>query len=158
MTIIAYKGGVIAADTAVWNGDVASVHTIKIARRPDGSLLGGAGTASACATVAERFLKIEDLTKLTGTDDEDTELMMVTPDRKIWELLGKDKSWSDGEFDAIGAGAELAIGAMAAGRSAEQAVAIAIEYHRDCGGYVTSLSHRRGTLRRVPHTKILATL
>lgn len=42
-------------------------------------------------------------------------------------------------FHAIGAGAEIATGALAMGADAKEAVRLAIKYHTGCGGKIRTL-------------------
>lgn len=156
MTIICYRDGVIAADTAIWANNLFVAHGIKIARRPDGYLFGGAGGNVAIQTAMADFETIGDVDDLEGPDFDELELMIVAPDGGVIELVGDLSSKLYPEFDAIGFGSEVAMGAMAAGATAEQAVAVAIDKSMGCGGDVVSLSHKRAKMIRRPVAEVLA--
>lgn len=136
MTTIAYKAGVMAADSGSWFSNVVYRGAIKIARGHDGSLHGISGNAAD----AEEYLRwvnagmVGDPPKPAPTNREEGRsafLALVAPSTgdvvRVWSAYG----WEDHHavpFIAIGAGAEMAIGAMAAGASAERAVEIAAEH------------------------------
>jgi len=119
MTTIAYKDGVLAADTRVTQDGIVLPSTSKIVKRDTTSV-------AICG-----------------------ELSVIQAYRKDqkWDLLSKEVPWEaltcggylidsdgatltipDGDFWAIGSGAHFALGAMAAGATPEEAVKIAARY------------------------------
>lgn len=148
MTTIAYRDGVMACDSCWTYGGTVDVLSTKITRLSSGALLGQSGQNDARSVVAlldrvktpaqmptyeallERrvlFLGLLVLPKgrmfkvatthvpTTMWDDE-----FDSDDVGIWELSG--------QFAAVGSGDSLALGAMAAGKSARDAVAIACRF------------------------------
>ena len=59
MTTIAYRDGVLAAETATCQGGVMIGIVVKIARRADGDMCGSAGDAAYNAAFTEWFLARE---------------------------------------------------------------------------------------------------
>lgn len=125
----------MAADSGSWQSNVAYRSAIKLAKGPDGSLHGVTG----CAADAEEYLRwvragmTGDPTKPEPTNREEGRsafLALVVPPEgpiRLFSAFG----WEDFHgipFIAIGAGAEMAIGAMAAGATAETSVRIVAEH------------------------------
>ena len=141
MTIIAYRDGIIAADTAVFgNDDVYVGDIIKIEKHRNGSLVGASGGSTLCRIYKEWFHAAEIHDEFKDSEEGFTGLIIQT-DSRILKIHGPHKKFTtlDAPFIAIGAGKNLATGAMAAGASAKEAVAIAIKYHGFCAGDITTL-------------------
>jgi ATP-dependent HslUV protease subunit HslV len=129
MTTIAYRDGVLAGDTSVWNGDTCVARGVKVWKLADGRLVGCAGHVPTC----QQFHKW-----LSGTGDKPAlppsengfKAIVIDPqgDVVFWgETL---ESYDlEGPFFAIGAGTPLALAAMMAGADAQRAVEIAAELH-----------------------------
>jgi hypothetical protein len=146
MTTVAYKDGLMACDSCWTCDDVVDTLTSKIVRLSSGALLGQAGDNDARAV--ERLLdKVKTPAGLPSRDDIlkirlDYMGLLVLPRGRIfkvsmthsseanWNAEFKDDVgvWEIGGFAAIGSGRLLAIGAMAAGKSAQEAVRIACRY------------------------------
>lgn len=133
MTIVVYRDGVMAADTACWTGDIMVGHRRKIVRSPAGHLAGGAGES----TLTERFRAWVcagcpgDLPDLSG----DFNGLLVQPDGTCARVR-QSVTPLDAPYYAIGIGEDVAAGALAMGATAEQAVRVAIACHAYCGGDV----------------------
>jgi ATP-dependent protease HslVU (ClpYQ) peptidase subunit len=155
MTVLAYRNGVLAADTSVWSNNVLSGEIVKIARRRDGALIGIAGSVAAGQTMIDHFLKADGL-EIERPDE--VECIVVDQDGKIITYDADHIAEVEAEFEASGAGYQIAHGALAAGASAEEAVAIAIQNHAKCSGDVISLSHNSGRLRRRTPENVLRKL
>lgn len=136
MTTVAYKDGVMAADSGSWFSNVVYRGAIKIAKGHDGSLHGVCGNAPD----AEGYLKwvndgmVGDPPKPEATNREDGRsafLALVVPSSgdvlRVWSAYGWENHNGVPCF-AIGSGSEMAIGAMAAGADAEHAVGIVAEH------------------------------
>jgi ATP-dependent protease HslVU (ClpYQ) peptidase subunit len=138
MTTIAYRDGVLAADTRVTRGGyIMPGHFCKIGRSPSGDLVGISGN---CAK-ADGFLRAV----INGTADptapeEGVTALVISPDGRITvhEAAGRFDI-TGAEFWAIGSGTSAALGALHAGASAEEAVRIAMLIDNDSGGEVNSL-------------------
>lgn len=136
MTTIAYKDGVMAADSGSWFSNVVYRGAIKIAKGPDGSLHGVCGNAAE----AGNYLKwvndgmVGDPPKPEPTNREEGHsafLALVAPPSGDVLLVLSAFGWENHNcvpYLAIGSGSEMAIGAMAAGADAAQAVAIVAEH------------------------------
>lgn len=143
MTTIAFKGGVLAADTlSTRNGNREGV-VIKIAKR--GSLLAGASGCSALGkTFRDWFMTgCKGSAPYMGDPEKNwAEGFIIMPCNGLVSF-GPAATWAEkgmyGGFNAWGSGADLAIGAMISGASAEEAVRAAIVRDTNSGGEVTVL-------------------
>lgn len=136
MTTIAYTKGVMASDSCWADEGLRTSSLIKIRRLSSGALYGGAGDSDDRTLVGvldkirtpDRLPSREDLARLDG----DFEALLVFPQGKILKLTksGRDAQiWECNRgLMAIGSGGEIAIGAMASGKSAREAVAVACDW------------------------------
>jgi hypothetical protein len=133
MTVIACRNGVMAADTAVWQGEIIVGHRNKIIRLFDDSLLAAAGDSSL-AGVCRDWLNGDHRPQPVG--ELDFAALWLRP-TGLFRIDHRFFAFPDlGEFAAEGAHDEFVLGAMAAGASAEEAVGLAIKYCRRAGGGV----------------------
>lgn len=142
MTAIAYKKGVLAADTQQFSGNLREGITEKIARRSDGALAGASGRADLDHQFLELFKSGRSLDefKPQGTSEDDFCALVIEPDGSVWNYtaLGKHPA-GDAPFHTLGGAYPFLHGAMAAGASAEEAVRLATVHCSNCGGDVTVL-------------------
>jgi ATP-dependent HslUV protease subunit HslV len=152
MTIIAYRDGIIAADTLACAGNSKTGYSCKLARSPHGALCGMAGPAA----YSQRFRKWfeagrdGDHPELSAERDCESSLIIVETDGKVFHFFAKDPPYEiNAPYIAIGSGCVEARGAMAAGASAIEAVKAAIAHDCHCGGDIMwlSLAGDAGTLR-----------
>lgn len=144
MTTIAWDGKTLAADSQATSGTLRS-RVVKIVRSPSGFLCAGAGEFSAIIPWlrwVEHGLVPEDQPEHLGSK---ATVIIVDPRGKAYTLEGtpirvpvRDKFW------AIGTGAELAIGAMAMGADAAQAVKVAAKFDVHTGGRVVAMKPGEG--------------
>lgn len=125
MTTIAYRDGILCTDSACTSSQGILLGTVrKLGRAPDGSLIAAAGKSMACAVVvawAESGMEGS-----PNVSDDDFGAILVRPDRTVHHLSGDGSTVQiDAPFHAEGSGYQIALGAMAAGASAEEAVQIA---------------------------------
>lgn len=133
MTVIVVRGGIMAADTAVWQGNIISGHTKKIYRLSDGRLFGGTG---ALAVVKACVAWLEGGEKPSDEKEDDFGGLILAHDGAS-RMDHKFRTYrSEGEFQAIGAHVEFLIGALLMGASAAQAVNLAIQRGDSAGGDV----------------------
>lgn len=135
MTVIVYRDGVIAADTAVWLGQVITSYTKKIRRLSDGRLFaaaGGAGTIAACFA----WLNDEGERPDAEKDGRFGALVLGSDDLWLYNHRFQSSRESLEGFSIVGAHHELLLGALAMGAPAEVAVRIAIKYGDSAGGEV----------------------
>lgn len=143
MTIIAYRDGVMAADSKGSRNGAWAGYSIKIVKRAhDGALCGADGNANLAAAFRRWFLAGENpdsRPKLSGDDNANAGALIVRPDGSMEEHDANGWHATSGPFYAIGSGSPEALGAMAAGADARRAVEIAIELDNDCGGKIDVL-------------------
>ena len=129
MTTIAYRDGVLAGDSATSGdgnviGRCAKVHRIR------GRLVGLCGPIEDGETF-RLWLKAGAKPKAKPDEplDDDFLALVVEPDGRVVEYGRRLVSVGyEAPFYAIGSGGALALGAMAAGASAEEAVRIACRF------------------------------
>lgn len=134
MTVIAYRDGIMAADTATFlYGTTRSPGAVKkILRLRDGSLFSGAGKRAERRALANW---IENGMEGERPSTPDTTCILVRPDRTVAVFDGDDDvEFGSVEFYAIGSGGTAALGAMYAGATAERAAKIATLIDPFCGG------------------------
>lgn len=118
MTTIAYKDGVLAADTRVTQDDTILPNASKIARDyPYSTAFCGA------LKVRQDFSQHRDFSKLPDDGWES-----INGNGILRDSDGATLTIPKGDFWAIGSGAHFALGAMAAGATPEEAVKIAARY------------------------------
>lgn len=130
MTTIAYARNVMAADSQITFSDGSRLQVKKLRRLPDGSIFGGAGDVPAINKL-ERWAGVGLVKRRRPRfgKAESADAILIKPDGSIW-MFGAaiDPEKIEAEFIAIGSGSDFAMGAMAAGRSAVEAVKIAAQY------------------------------
>lgn len=130
MTTVAYRGGVMAADSLVTGSEIRRGTTRKIHRLEDGGLVGFAGDLGWHDAIIlwmnngadpDFRPKLPENYRLYG--------MWVKPTHEVL-VFSQDLnlSFCESDFHAQGSGNEIAIGAMAHGASAFQAVEIACQF------------------------------
>lgn len=141
MTAIAYRDGVLAADSVAWASTCVKVPSSpKIVRLPDGGLLAAAGETGEIRELREFMSKlVTSQPRMHPTFDKDEGLtaLWVRPDRSLWRCWYQLRWYSvDAPFDCIGAPAQFMFGALHAGASAEEAVRLAVLHTDGAGGEV----------------------
>jgi ATP-dependent protease HslVU (ClpYQ) peptidase subunit len=148
MTVIAFDGTTLAADKYVWGRRGAVGRATKIQRITD-NLVGVSGSNIIVPQIfawAKTGFTDEAMPLLQKDPAEHTEIMVITKDRRLLMYENSSVPWiNERKFWAIGAGAELAIGAMAAKATAAEAVAICAEYHGNCGKGCDTLTFEEET-------------
>ena len=139
MTTIAYRDGVVAADTQCTDSGLAS-YKLKLYKIRD-SVIAITGDVYACHKFIEWF-KDQSKDKPEFASDDDFECLIF----KGEEMWGVDRNVTfvrieplHGSYIAFGSGRDYAIGAMRCGSSAKRAVEIAAEFDVSTGGEVTFL-------------------
>jgi ATP-dependent protease HslVU (ClpYQ) peptidase subunit len=140
MTTIAYRGGVLAADSQINSCDARMGSLCKVRQFSNGALLGVAG---GLMTIVQLFELVEEregyLDPGLCRDMRGISGLYVEPDGTVWSLEGGPKggmAQMDGRVFAEGSGAGYALAAMKAGASAVRAVEIAAEIDMRTGGPV----------------------
>lgn len=143
MTTIAYKNGIMACDSC-WTGDeMHEVSQNKIVRLSSGALLGGSGDNDSreIYTLLDKVRTAKHLPTRTQLAVLRASFsgLLVLPNGSIFKIsadFGEKESdsdygiWPVGRrgIAAAGTGCHFAIGAMVAGKSAAEAVAIACSW------------------------------
>lgn len=143
MTTIAYRDGVLAADTLVsMNGTVVS-HMAKIFRVNDW-LIGGSGSAGVSFPIARWVEQSggDARVPIEWGDVKDSSGLLISPLGAVFHAdTGSNAVMlMDAPYHAIGSGTDIALSAMACSRKAVEAVKIAIKLDLYSGGNVTWLS------------------
>lgn len=137
MTTIAYKAGVLAGDTRVTSGknQINPGHATKVFQLPDGSLLGVAGDVVDCQQLIDALMDQRAIPRLKRC-----EAILVMTDGSIHSFEGSNSSAVEGtDYWACGSGWIPACVAMRCGKSAEEAVKIAMEFDASSGGEVRTV-------------------
>ncbi|MER8792494.1 hypothetical protein NKH71_32625 [Mesorhizobium sp. M0983] len=146
MTTIAYKDGVMAADSRAFPGHSGYIGTkMKIRRLPDGRLIGASsGRAGACEAILDWYVAGADIKNTPhSVDRDDLHLLVVHPDgcaqiaSHRWTLTGMLSN----PYFAIGSGAKHAQAVLEFGGTPEQAVEVACKLDWGSGLPVVSLTH-----------------
>lgn len=140
MTTVAYKDGVLAADTLVCHGNIKAGHVTKLGQIGP-VLYGGAGSLGY-------LLKFKDWLQSGAEgeppENEDTSILMASKfdDGQIFVCEWTPDGWINyrAPHYSIGSGSEIASTAMECGMSAADAVALAITRDIYSGGEVEYVS------------------
>lgn len=147
MTTIAYRDGIIACDSLVTAGGVRVGAVDKIVR--SGPLLAGAaGSLGPCQKFLRWVRSGEDLMEDFEDFDEGSEGFVVFADGSIASFDDDGRCDYRAPYIAIGSGASFALGAMAHGASAEEAVRAASEHDTLTGLPIQTLAATTPTKTR----------
>lgn len=126
MTAIAYRDGVMSADSGTFAGGLYVGAHRKIGRAPDGTIGAATGPTSVCDRF-RRWLEGDMLTRFSTPDlERDFLAILVKPDGTVLYLEDDGEPYEVvAPFHALGCAQDVLIGAMAAGATAEEAVLIA---------------------------------
>lgn len=156
MTVIAYKNGLIAADSMVGSNHHYAGNNGKIARNSAGDLIGASGDVSWCSAMTVWFArngrgKMPFLARNSQGDLMGNAIIIrhKSPDRLYFvesdTQLPPYQIMIDPQCGyAIGCGREVARGAMFAGGDAITAVKAAIYLEDGCGGDIHAMRFRGG--------------
>lgn len=143
MTTIAYRDGVIAADSLVCAGPMRAGSVTKVGRSASGHLGGAAGSMDNAAAFVAWLM--------SGAEGElpprsaDFDGLLVNPSGDVFYVGEKGGPVAvSGPFFAIGSGERFAVAAMEMGATAMRAVEVAVKYDVNSAAPIISLS-RAGT-------------
>lgn len=129
MTVIAYRDGVMAADSRVTGNFITA--GIKLHRK-NGKIIGFAGDLHQALVFIDWYFDNKQR-KPDLSNENDWVALVASPDGvEEWNHSLRPFKVMD-SFYAIGSGAEVAIGAMEAGASAKKAAEIACKRADGCG-------------------------
>lgn len=137
MTTIAYRDGVLAADTLHSSNGIVVAHRPKVVRLESGALLATKGCSGFGRSLLAWLEAGRDGPQPVGSDGDGG--LLLTADGSLEGLEnGFTEIMLGAPYFAFGSGAEIALGAMHAGATAEQAVAAAITHDVYSGGEVVA--------------------
>ena len=133
MTIIAYKDGVLAADSQLSAGSLICGTDRKLIRL-EGYMLGGCGNSEDWELFLEWFEKtLKNPLTPRPLLNKNADFICIKKNKSIIYYGSKLIPYNvKSKFHALGSGMDIAYGAMAAGASAKEAVKITCKYHKDC--------------------------
>lgn len=141
MTTVAYRNGVIAADTGLTAGNLRDSHIIKIAKNKAGHVAGACGDAWWIAAFLKWFKSGGDLPTTPGTNFNTAIAIRSLRGITFYESgEGRTRFYAiKAAYHAIGSGRHLATGAMFAGAHPVDAVRAALAHDEGTHGRVVSL-------------------
>lgn len=145
MTVWAWDGKTLAADKQATNhGTVARVTKLDKHVTDKGTyLLTGCGEFGVLAAMMAWFKAGQNVADFPKIDDKAT-LAVVTPRGGLLIYESPFPMGLEEKFYAGGAGRDFALAAMACGKTATEAVEIAIKYEESCGLGVDTLELNDG--------------
>lgn len=140
MTVIAYKDGVMAADTML-SAHNSQARAVKLVRLPDGSVAGGCGHWTRAYAALKFLAEGGELDAKDGVPNvADAAILIAKPDGTLWRLEDEFPAYPLlDKVMAIGCGSDAALMAMNLGLSAVEAVAKVTRQDVFCGDPVQSM-------------------
>lgn len=154
MTTIAYRDGTLSADSMVSygsfsNGNMNKINIVKMRTGEPGSFLYqrvAVAMSGVCWAIQPMIEWIEggatqdDIPHSLLKHHTEFSCVMLTADNRLFEFNGGYFIECGVEYHAIGSGAQFALGAMAAGVSAPEAVEASMKHDRATGGTISVFS------------------
>lgn len=141
MTTIAYRDGILACDGQTTFSNVSIYNNaVKITKSEDGWLCGGCGDYAVLQHFLNWAEKRKGKFKLPSEelfDHNEYDLIMISPNGVVHTRAISLWQTHQPEYDAWGSGAQIAVGAMAYGASAIEAVECAIRHDIYSSGQVS---------------------
>lgn len=139
MTTIVYRDGILASDSQITNGDLRQSSTRKIFGCDRG--IGGAAGKLVDAHLFNMWIQAGAPDNPPKIDDHAADGIFIHPTGETFLWDGTEQLIElQGPFFAFGSGHQIAVGALAQGASAIEAVHIAIQYDTGSGGAVQTLA------------------
>lgn len=137
MTTIAYKDGILAADSLVCNGSARAAMTTRKIRRIGKVLIAGCGYIGELEAFVDWVAAgMKDTDPLRGGE---TSALLLAPGQPP-VLFGTRGPWpASSEYIAMGSGEDFAFGAFSAGADAVGAIEAAIRHDVYSGGPIVTL-------------------
>ena len=142
VTTIAYREGVVAGDTGSAMGYALTNDAIKVARGVGGAVHGCSGAGACCSEYLEWVKSgYRGNPPMPEMDGESSTFIILKSERvgSVEIISARGTERYETAYFAIGAGAEVALGAMHAGADAEGAVNAAIAHSTCTSGRVISV-------------------
>jgi hypothetical protein len=142
MTTIAYRSGIIAADTGLTDNGLRDAQIEKIAKREDGAVAGAAGAAWWIVAFLEWFKNGGEQPHIPP-ETAFSCAMVITSRRKVTLYESHKGHTRDyvvkAPYHAIGSGREVALGAMFVGAHPKDAIKASMLHNDGTYGRVMSL-------------------
>jgi ATP-dependent HslUV protease subunit HslV len=140
MTTVAYRDGVLAADTLVISGSSRAGHMSKLLKTRRGALVGISGEVEGTTRFLD-WMRSGRRGKPPATDDDSgCRGIVVEPDGSVLFWDGGPALFPKrGAYFALGSGRDVALGALAMGATADAAVRAAMQIDIYTGGDVETL-------------------
>lgn len=140
MTVVCYKDGILAADSQMSAGDAIVTLSFKKLAKGPGVIGGFSGRANNIPTYRKWVKKGA---KKKDIPSKNTDGMIIRGTKKDPKIYIVDDGLLIRIYDkthAVGSGANVALGAMSAGASAQEAVRITMKHNHSCGGKVMTVT------------------
>jgi len=137
MTTIAYRDGVLAADTLL-NAIAGHDRVTKLKRRGN-AVYGVAGVLVDCEALADWYFGPRNAPPkyfLIGDERPSAQIIVIHDDGKVYSSGWGGHAVEVTSYVAIGSGSEYAVGAMYMGADAIHAVQAAMRHDTDTGGEI----------------------
>lgn len=151
MTTIAYRAGIVAADSQETWGDGRTNDCQKLFRMDNGTIIATAGDSYTGLIFVDWFkdgARKDSIPDLTNIDiDEDFECLVLENTENIYiinRFFQKYYVEMPEKFYAVGWGATYAVAAMHMSASAKRAVEVAAKYDAYTGGKIKTMKVKRG--------------
>jgi ATP-dependent protease HslVU (ClpYQ) peptidase subunit len=142
VTTVAFKDGVIASDSQITCEGIAESTMPKIARNVVGDLAGASGSAAFIHAFLTWFAGGEKGEAAPSPTENDGGIIVRAGGSiECYEHPGPSPFVLTAKTYAIGSGRKLALGAMAFGASAEEAIKVAAQYDIYTSGKIVTLTH-----------------
>lgn len=143
MTTIVYRDGVLAADTRAYSGSAQPIgNKQKIFKIKGGSCFGVSTPAPGLTEeILNWFLELKNMDHEPVLHDRSFDMLEIDKDGQVWFYHNSFRPTGPitADYYAIGSGAEYAMGAMAMGADAVDAVAAASHHDVWTGSIVTKI-------------------
>lgn len=145
MTTIAYRDGILAADTRGFSGASTPIgNKLKIHRLKDNSLIGISTSTPGFSEMFINWMNDDDELKDTPHSEPDFVALHITEQGVFYYCNYYIPSGPiTADYYAVGSGCQYAYGAFAMGASAEEAIRAAMEFDGFTAGNVETLQFKK---------------
>ena len=149
MTTIAFRDGILAGDTRICSDDrIEPGHARKVFRLRNGVLVGFAGTLALIQSTLAALRKSPDSNVEVKVDEEnELHALIIYPNGRVRELDSAGWTEVKAKYHAIGSGSRDALVAMECGKTAAEAVRVAMRFDTNTGGKVQTVSLKKKVKR-----------
>lgn len=139
MSVIAWDGKTVAADRQATEAGIKTFCKKLHVFRKTGDIIGSVGDYDTSIALENWYKSGADPKKFPKHKSDGSKLIVFKRSGEVIEYEGTSHPHSlKGKFFAWGSGGDIAIGAMAMGATASQAVRVTCTHHVECGMGVTA--------------------